>query len=75
MEDRSKRFARIVTRRGPCFPFRNQRYFDCTPWGGGFVSGVGVRGGVVIDDTKGLLLDLSTGEVRADARFAKEDRT
>jgi hypothetical protein len=61
--------ARLVTRRGPCFPFRNRLYWDCTAFGAGYVACSGGPGAAVLDDTKGLLLNLSTGAVYNDSRF------
>lgn len=66
----AKTFARVVTRRGPSFPFRNRRYFDCSPWGGGYCPAEGALGAVVLNE-RGMMLNLRSGEVYHDARFDK----
>jgi hypothetical protein len=62
-------YAKLVTRRSYVFPFRNQRYWDCTPWHGGWIRHDGAPGAVVVDAACGLLLNLRSGEVYADSRF------
>lgn len=65
----TQQYAKTIVRRGPSFPFRNRRYFDATPWGGGYIPAEGIPGAVVLND-KGELLNLRSGEVYVDARFA-----
>jgi hypothetical protein len=72
MNASSKVFAKLVTRRSYVFPFRNRRYLDCTSWGGGWIAYEGAPGAAVIDEAKGLLVNLRTGEVYVDARFVSE---
>lgn len=59
--------AAVTRRRTPTWPARWAAYFDCTPWGGGYVRIQGARGAVVL--SPGVLLDLRTGEVYQDERF------
>lgn len=61
-------YAKIVMRRGPSFPFRNRKYFDATPWLGGFIP-VGGGAGAVNLNKQGHMLDLRSGRVYFDARF------
>lgn len=66
-----KQFAKTVRKRTPTFPARGAWYFDCTPWGGGYTRCGYGPGAAVLNDS-GQCLNLSTGEVYFDARFAKE---
>ena len=64
-------YAKLVTRRSYVFPFRNQRYWDCTPWQGSWIHYCGAPGAVVVDGARGLLLNLRTGQVYTDSRFVE----
>jgi hypothetical protein len=61
--------AKIVKRHAATFPSRLARYFDFTPWGGGYakVDNVG-SGAIVLRD--GVCADIQTGRVYKDSRFA-----
>lgn len=68
----TKVYAKIVKRRGDIFPFRNGNYFDCREHGFGYVrAGIG-RGAIVLDNRKGLMLNIGTGEVYTDERFKEQ---
>lgn len=64
-----RQFAPIRRRRTPTFPRRMAYYFDCSQWNGGFVRVSRGPGAVVLDDAKGLMLNLCNGEVYKDTRF------
>ncbi|UUZ75483.1 hypothetical protein LP414_27595 [Polaromonas sp. P1(28)-13] len=63
-------FAPVVTRRGSIFPFRNGRYFDCSAWGGGLFRLSGGPGACVLNSQTGTMLDIRSGEIYTDERFA-----
>ncbi len=64
--------APIVRRRTATFPSRMRAYFDCTAWGAGFfpASGVG-PGAVVLNHRTGVCMDMQSGRVYRDSRFAQ----
>lgn len=61
--------APVVRRRTATFPSRLASYFDLTQWGGGYMRVTGVPGAAVIKGD--ILVDLRSGEVYRDARFAE----
>lgn len=63
-------YAPVVTRRGAVFPFRNGRYFDCSAVGAGFYRPHGGTGAVILNSQNGLMLNIRSGEIYTDLRFA-----
>jgi len=74
MAETTKVRARIVKRRTPTFPSRISPYYDCTPWGGGFIRATNNGPGAVVLNNKGEVLNLQTGEVYTDDRFHTPNR-
>lgn len=65
--------APIVRRRTASFPSRMECYFDCSQWGGGFlrIRNAG-SGAVILRHSDGAMLDLQSGAVYLDSRFANQ---
>jgi len=67
-------FAPIVRRR---VGRQTRRAYDCTRWGGGYIlhnwHGSPPPGAVVINSTTGHALDLPSGRVYVDSRFASSN--
>lgn len=63
--------APVVRRQMASFPKRVAHYFDLTQWGAGYLRVVTMPGGAVLPG--GLLLDMQTGKVWLDSRFADDD--
>lgn len=63
--------AQLVKRRRG-FPARVGWFWDCTPWGDGFIRKSDAPGAVVINRKDGTMVDIQTGRVYIDARFREE---
>lgn len=64
--------AQLVQRRRG-FPARVGWFWDCTPYGGGFIRKTDAPGAAVINDGDGTLVDMRSGRVYIDKRFRKEE--
>lgn len=62
--------APIVQCRTPTWPNRMANYFDCSQWGGGLVRLDDAPGAITLNLATGTMLNIRTGEVYTDERFA-----
>ena len=63
-------FAPIVQRRTSTWPSRMASFFDCSQWGGGLTRLNDAPGAIVLNRATGMMLNIRTGEIYTDARFA-----
>lgn len=59
-----------VMRKGCRFPFRMATFWDVSQWGAGYIRPG--SGSVILRHSDGACLDLSTGRVYTDSRFANK---
>lgn len=70
-QDPAKVYAPVVIRRSASWPCAKGPYYDLTAWKAGYVRKTNLPGAIVMPGNKeGMMLDLATGEVYKDTRFA-----